>query len=374
MRQALAHAPFQYCGTHAAAGWQFIMLDSYDPGHVGGRLDARELERLDRSAGQLARARDGVLASSSDRHGQPLARHRRSRQRRRFLAGDRCARSRSRRRMGPRAPGIRRQARQRAACSRRRRPARNSCPKSDRYAIDSRPPAYRLFRRCTPTGAFDSEIRWVEARPLRQAAAATLIRRARVRHANAQGSRPRSSTAGTRPLRLLLGAVLARRSAPWRTPTPPQHSLWELHGKHNTVYVLGSIHVLRAERLPARARGARCVPRLEVAHSWRSTSTKSTPSRRAIRDARERHACPRARPCPKSWGRARYARAQSLAREVGVELVDVRSIRAVVRRRSHLAAAADAARLRAAAPGVEMYFLGRARTDGKSSRRARDGA
>ena len=23
------------------------------------------------------------------------------------------------------------------------------------------------------------------------------------------------------------------------------HSLWELHGKHNTVYLLGSIHVLR---------------------------------------------------------------------------------------------------------------------------------
>src|SRR5260370_20641864 len=26
------------------------------------------------------------------------------------------------------------------------------------------------------------------------------------------------------------------------------HSLWELHGKHNTVYLLGSIHVLRLSR------------------------------------------------------------------------------------------------------------------------------
>src|SRR5271169_4533728 len=28
------------------------------------------------------------------------------------------------------------------------------------------------------------------------------------------------------------------------------HSLWELHGKHNTVYVLGSIHTLRASDYP----------------------------------------------------------------------------------------------------------------------------
>ena len=29
-----------------------------------------------------------------------------------------------------------------------------------------------------------------------------------------------------------------------------QHSLWELHGKHNTVYLLGSIHVLRPSDYP----------------------------------------------------------------------------------------------------------------------------
>ena len=28
------------------------------------------------------------------------------------------------------------------------------------------------------------------------------------------------------------------------------HSLWELHGKHNTVYLLGSIHVLRPRDYP----------------------------------------------------------------------------------------------------------------------------
>ena len=47
MRRELHGAPFQICGTHEADGWQFIMLDSYDPGHVGGRLCPNELARLD---------------------------------------------------------------------------------------------------------------------------------------------------------------------------------------------------------------------------------------------------------------------------------------------------------------------------------------
>src|SRR5258708_30913547 len=30
----------------------------------------------------------------------------------------------------------------------------------------------------------------------------------------------------------------------------PLHALWELHGKHNTLYILGSIHVLRQSDYP----------------------------------------------------------------------------------------------------------------------------
>src|SRR5882757_3235714 len=47
MRRSLSEAPFQYCGTRELGPWHFIMLDSYDPGHVGGRLADSELERLD---------------------------------------------------------------------------------------------------------------------------------------------------------------------------------------------------------------------------------------------------------------------------------------------------------------------------------------
>ncbi|MEA3150470.1 MAG: 3,5-cyclic-AMP phosphodiesterase, partial [Gammaproteobacteria bacterium] len=47
MRHSLRQEPFHYCGAHIIDDWHFVMLDSYDPGHVGGRLTASELERLD---------------------------------------------------------------------------------------------------------------------------------------------------------------------------------------------------------------------------------------------------------------------------------------------------------------------------------------
>lgn len=47
MQHSLAHPPFQYCGTFSTGAWQLIMLSSYDPGHVGGRLSFDELRRLD---------------------------------------------------------------------------------------------------------------------------------------------------------------------------------------------------------------------------------------------------------------------------------------------------------------------------------------
>src|SRR6267154_6854888 len=51
-------------------------------------------------------------------------------------------------------------------------------------------------------------------------------------------------------MRLLLAAlVLWTCTLPSRADTP-LHSLWELHGKHNTVYLLGSIHVLRPSDYP----------------------------------------------------------------------------------------------------------------------------
>ena len=82
MRRELAQAPFRICGTHMQGGWQFVMLDSYDPGNVGGRLTPQRTRAPRPHTGKLIRTHHGMPASSPDRHEQPLARRHRSRQRR----------------------------------------------------------------------------------------------------------------------------------------------------------------------------------------------------------------------------------------------------------------------------------------------------
>lgn len=51
MRRALDCAPFQFCGERTLGRWQFVMLNSYESGHVRGRLADAELARLDRALG-----------------------------------------------------------------------------------------------------------------------------------------------------------------------------------------------------------------------------------------------------------------------------------------------------------------------------------
>jgi len=51
MQRELVGAPFQYCGERTLGRWQVVMLNSYDPGQVGGRLSADELARLDATLG-----------------------------------------------------------------------------------------------------------------------------------------------------------------------------------------------------------------------------------------------------------------------------------------------------------------------------------
>ena len=55
MRRELTGEPFQICGAHEIGEWNFVMLDSYDPGHVGGRLTKNELARLDAALAQSAK-------------------------------------------------------------------------------------------------------------------------------------------------------------------------------------------------------------------------------------------------------------------------------------------------------------------------------
>jgi 3',5'-cyclic-AMP phosphodiesterase len=166
MRRSLNVAPFQYCGTHAIGDWQFIMLDSYDPGHVGGRLTAGELARLD---ADLANSRAHSLVCL---HHQPVAMGSR------WLDGVGLANPDEFWRVidahahvrgvvwghvHQEYDGERHGVRLFATPS----TGAQFLPHSDRYAVDSRPPAYRRFD-LDADGGIHSAVSWVSSLPLQQ--------------------------------------------------------------------------------------------------------------------------------------------------------------------------------------------------------------
>lgn len=168
MQRSLAGAPFQYCGTDRAGGWQMVMLDSCDPGHVGGRLTDQELERLDRSLASSAahamvclhhhpvemgsRWIDTIGLANRDEFWRVIDAHSHVRA---VVWGH----------VHQEYEGSRGNVRLFATPS----TGAQFLPLSDRYAVDTRPPAYRPFE-LHADGRIDSEIRWVESQGLRSAA------------------------------------------------------------------------------------------------------------------------------------------------------------------------------------------------------------
>jgi Icc protein len=169
MRRELNGAPFQICGAHEVDGWQFIMLDSYDPGHVGGRLTTNELARLDNA---LRR---------SPKHAMVCMHHHPIFMGSRWLDTVGLADPESFWRVIDAHPhvravvwghvhqvydGQRGDVRLFATAS----TGAQFVPKSDRYAVDSRPPAYRSFD-LHADGRIDTAVHWVESLPMQQAMA-----------------------------------------------------------------------------------------------------------------------------------------------------------------------------------------------------------
>jgi Icc protein len=160
MRQSLSEDPFQYCGTRTIGAWQFIMLDSYDPGHVGGRLAASELARLDAalavsSAHALiclhhhpvpmdSRWLDGIGLANTDDFWRVIDLHRNVR----AIAWGHVHQAYESERNGVQLFGTP------STCA-------QFLPHSDRYAIDKRPPAYRHFD-LYDDGRLRSAVHWVE--------------------------------------------------------------------------------------------------------------------------------------------------------------------------------------------------------------------
>ncbi len=141
------------------------------------------------------------------------------------------------------------------------------------------------------------------------------------------------------------------------------HALWELHGKHNTVYLLGSIHVLRPEDYPLAP---------AVLHAYADAKAllmeinlDEIDSAQVQGEMLSGAMLPEGKTLPQVLGPQRYAHAASLAHDAGVDL-------SMFDQFAPWFAAEAISQLQLGAlgfqaqSGVEMYFLGRARTDGKS--------
>jgi Icc protein len=160
MRQSLCEDPFQYCGTRAIGAWQFIMLDSYDPGHVGGRLATSELARLDAALAASpahalvclhhhpvpmgSRWLDGVGLANADDFWRIVDLHAHVR----AIAWGHVHQAHDGERNGVRLLGTP------STCA-------QFLPHSDRYAIDNLPPAYRRFE-LHDDGRLHTAVHWVE--------------------------------------------------------------------------------------------------------------------------------------------------------------------------------------------------------------------
>ncbi|HEX3397504.1 MAG TPA: metallophosphoesterase [Steroidobacteraceae bacterium] len=168
MRSELIGEPFRICGAHAFGDWTFVMLDSYDPGHVGGRLTKNELARLDLALAQApkhamvclhhhpivmgSRWLDSVGLAEAEGFWDIIDRHAHVRA---VVWGH----------VHQAFDGKRGDVRLFATPS----TGAQFLPKSDRYAVDSAPPAYRSFE-LHADGRIDSSVHWVESAQLRQAA------------------------------------------------------------------------------------------------------------------------------------------------------------------------------------------------------------
>jgi Icc protein len=169
MRRSLGQEPFQYCGTRKLGAWHVIMLDSCDPGHVGGRLRAGELARLDAAltrepapalvcmhhhpVAMGSRWLDGIGLANAEAFWQVIDAHAHVR----AVMWGHVHQAYDGERNGVQLLGTP------STCA-------QFLPHSERYAADSRPPAYRRLN-LEDDGRIHSEVCWIgAARPNRAAA------------------------------------------------------------------------------------------------------------------------------------------------------------------------------------------------------------
>jgi uncharacterized protein len=140
------------------------------------------------------------------------------------------------------------------------------------------------------------------------------------------------------------------------------HALWELHGKHNTVYILGSIHVLRPTDYPL-------APAVLNAYSnaksiFMEVNLQEIDSQRMQIELLASARLPEGKTLSSIMGKQRYERAGALAREVGVDIgiFDAFAPWFVAEAISQLQLQQLGFQPKS---GVEMFFLEHAHSDGK---------
>jgi hypothetical protein len=142
-----------------------------------------------------------------------------------------------------------------------------------------------------------------------------------------------------------------------------KHTLWELHGKHNTVYLLGSIHVLRPSDYPL-------APAVLDAYGnaksiFMEVNLQEIDSQQIQMELLTSARLPEGKTLPDIMGKQRYARASALAREVGIDI-------SIFDAFAPWFAAESISQLQLQqlgflpSSGVETFFLEHARSDGKS--------
>jgi uncharacterized protein len=155
-------------------------------------------------------------------------------------------------------------------------------------------------------------------------------------------------------LAVLCGAVRADGAA---------HALWEIHGKHNTIYLLGSIHVLRPSDYPLP-------PELLDAYShaqslYMEVNLQDLDPQSMQTELMASAMLRNGKTLPGVLGKQRYDHAAALARDVGVEL-------STFDRYAPWFAAEAISQVQLTQlgfqpqSGVEMYFLQRAQSDAKT--------
>jgi uncharacterized protein YbaP (TraB family) len=159
-------------------------------------------------------------------------------------------------------------------------------------------------------------------------------------------------------------AALSMGCAAFACADTEHHSLWRIQGRHNTVYLLGSIHVLRdrdyplpAAMMDAYAKSKAVVMEIDL---------NEIDSQGMQQEMLEAATLPEGKTLEGILGESRYARAKSLAAQVGVDLATFDQFAPWF-----VAEAVSQLQLMqlgfAPTSGVEMYFLDRARTDDKAT-------